>query len=75
MYRHVELKTREGDKDAYENTLNALHSIPLIVSSKPADAKSMCGLVFRELLRLTNSFNIEVLLLHHPLYKLCIIAD
>ena len=48
------------DKDAYEGQRNALHSIPLILERQPADARDLCAPLLRELIRLNNSFNMEV---------------
>lgn len=56
----VELRTPSEDKDAYTNHRNALCNIPEIVVIAPTDAADLCGPLLKELLRLSNSFNMEV---------------
>jgi hypothetical protein len=49
----------DTDEDAYEKQLTALHSIPKIILTQPADAGDISGPLTKELLRLNNRFNTE----------------
>jgi hypothetical protein len=53
------LQLPESKTDAADKHELALLSIPSIIQSNPVDAGDMCGLLVMELLRLSNSFNIN----------------
>jgi len=53
------LQYSETKPDARDKQEVGLTSIPRILASKPADAPDVCALLMRELMRLSNTFNVQ----------------
>lgn len=53
------LRHHDTDSNAYDKHIQGLSSIPAIVLTNPIDAHDMCSSVMKELVRMSNAFNID----------------
>ena len=80
------LRATEHQSDASEKHRISMENIPRILASKPFDAVDLCGQLTRELIQLSNTYNIEgfdelrdnalqSLIFFYPEYSVPIVTD